>query len=93
MTLYSDLQARVKAQMNIRNIEQDLKRKMNVGILPFLKAMVFRILMKTRDKDPEDEEIKRDGEIIFEEMLNDAVNFCNDETNANRGVLWEELKA
>ena len=65
---------------------------MNVGILPFLKAMVFRILMKTRDKDPEDEEIKRDGEIIFEEMLNDAVNFCNDETNANRGVLWEELK-
>ena len=78
--------------MNIRNIEEALKRKMNVGILPFLKAMVFRILMKTRDKDPEDEEIKRDGERIFEEMLNDAVNFCNDETNANRGVLWEELE-
>ena len=79
--------------MNIRNIEEDLKRKMNVGILPFLKEMVYRILVKVRDTNTDDEEIKRDGETVFEEMLNDAVNFCNDETNANRGVLWEELKA
>ena len=92
MTLYSDLQARVKAQMNIRNIEQDLKRKMIVGILPFLRAMVFRILVKIRNKDPEDEEIRRDGDKIFEEMLNDAVSFCNDKTNAKRRLLWHELE-
>ena len=79
--------------MNIQNIQEDLKRKMNVDILPFLKAMVYRILVKVRDTNPDDEEIRRDGEKIFEEMLRDAVNFCNDETNANRGVLWEELKA
>ena len=93
MTLYSDLQARVKAQMNIRNIEQDLKRKMNVGILPFLKEMVYRILVKVRDTNTDDEEIKRDGETVFEEMLNDAVNFCNDETNTNREMLWQELNS
>ena len=78
--------------MNIRNIEEDLKQKMKVGILPFLKAMVYRILVKVRDTNPDDEEIRRDGEKIFEEMLRDAVNFCNDETNENRGVLWEGLK-
>ena len=78
--------------MNIRNIEQDLKRKMIVGILPFLRAMVYRILVKIRNKDPEDEEIRRDGDKIFEEMLNDAVSFCNDKTNANRQLLWEELE-
>ena len=77
--------------MNIRNIEEDLKRKMNVGILPFLKEMVYRILVKVSGTNPDDEEIRRDGETIFEEMLNDAVNFCNDETNTNREMLWQEL--
>ena len=65
---------------------------MIVGILPFLRAMVFRILVKIRNKDPEDEEIRRDGDKIFEEMLNDAVSFCNDKTNAKRQLLWHELK-
>ena len=64
---------------------------MNVGILPFLKEMVYRILVKVRGTNPDDEEIRRDGETIFEEMLNDAVNFCNDETNTNREMLWQEL--
>ena len=64
---------------------------MNVGILPFLKEMVYRILVKVRVTNPDDEEIRRDGETIFEEMLNDAVNFCNDETNTNREMLWQEL--
>ena len=79
--------------MNNQKIQEDLKRKMNVGILPFLKLeeMVYRILVKVRGTNPDDEEIRRDGETIFEEMLNDAVNFCNDETNTNREMLWQEL--
>ena len=43
---------------------------MNVGILPFLKEMVYRIIVKVRDTNTDDEEIKRDGETVFEEMLN-----------------------
>ena len=78
-------------QRNNQKIQEGLKRKMNVGILPFLKEMVYRILVKVRGTNPDGEEIRRDGETIFEEMLNDAVNFCNDETNTNREMLWQEL--
>ena len=54
----------MKAQINVQNIEEDLKRKTNVGILPFLKEMVYRILVKVRDTNTDDEESEDDDQDV-----------------------------
>ena len=62
-------------------------------MLPSLKSLLFQLSVKfTEGGTSDDEEIGRDREKIFEEMLRYAVKFCNVETNTNRKILLQELK-
>ena len=62
-------------------------------MLPSFKSLLFQLSAKfTEGGTSDDEEIGRDGEILFEEMLRYAVKFCNVETDTNRKIHLQELK-
>ena len=62
-------------------------------MLPSLKTLLFQLSVKvTEEEISDDEEIGRDGEKTFEEMLRYAVKFCNVETDTNRKIHLQELK-
>ena len=62
-------------------------------MLPSFKSLLFQLSAKfTEGETSDDEEIGRDGEKIFEEMLRYAVKFCNVETDTNRKIHLQELK-
>lgn len=78
---------------NIRLIKEDLESKSMTGILPFLKALLARMLLEQKGnvlgKDPEfHRQLITERDEIFEEMLGAAVSFCNKKEGDN----WEKMK-
>ena len=64
-----------------------------VDIIPFLKAFLTRVLGELRGKGPGDRELHEESDQIFDQMLRDAVSFCNQETNPRTAQLKENVNA
>ena len=52
-----------------------------VDIIPFLRAFLAQLVGELRAKGPGDRETHDESNRIFEDMLRDAISFCNDNTN------------
>ena len=84
---------RTKALRNILYVQQEQERKTsNIGMLPFLKSLLYRLSVKTREGTSDDVEIRRDEDRISEGMLRLVVKYCSDENNTNLKILWQELQ-
>lgn len=93
LVLIHPLRNRTTSPNNILLIEEDLKSKTTTDIISFLKALLARMLLEQRGnvlgKDPEfQEQLIRERDKIFKEMLDAAVLFCNKKEGEN----WEKLK-
>ena len=78
---------------NIKRVETELKAKQMVDIIPFLKAFLTRVLGELRGKGPGDKELHEESDQIFDQMLRDAVSFCNEKTNPRTTQLKENIDA
>ena len=64
-----------------------------VDIIPFLKAFLISVLGELWEKGPGDNELHAESDQIFDQMLRDAVSFCNEETNPRATQLKENVNA
>ena len=78
---------------NIKRVETELKAKQMVDIIPFLKACLTRVLGELWRKGQGDRELHGESGQIFDQMLRDAVSFCNQETNPRTAQLKENVNA
>ena len=78
---------------NIKRVETELKAKQMVDIIPFLKAFLSRVLGELRGKGPGDKELHEESDQIFDQMLRDAISFCNEKTNPRTAQLEENVNA
>ena len=78
---------------NIKRVETELKAKQMVDIIPFLKAFLTRVLGELRGKGPGDNELHAESDQVFDQMLKDAVFFCNEKTNPRAIQLKENVNA
>lgn len=87
------LHIRTTSPNNIRLIEEDLKSKTTTDIIPFLKALLARMLLVQKGNVLGEEtefhkQLIKERDEIFKDMLGAAVSFCNKKGGGN----WEKLE-
>lgn len=70
-----------------------MKNKITCNIIPFLKAILARMLLEINGNNLGDDELLlkkllTERDIIFDRMLKDAVSFCNNK----EGEGWMNVK-
>lgn len=70
-----------------------MKNKITCNIIPFLKAILARMLLEINGNHIGEDELLlkkllTERDIIFDQMLNDAVSFCNNK----EGEGWKNVQ-
>ena len=89
-SLYVTTNPSAKDQTNIKLVQYDLENKEMANIIHFLKTFLLLILSEIKNKEESDEEMLNECHAIFDEMLVDAVSFCN---NTKKRGFRTQLRA